>query len=158
LEVKLIGTVANRSAIGAKVRAHATIGGKSFWQLREIGNSGGYNSQPLLAHFGLGDATNVDTLRIEWPSGTVQEIHDVTPRQILTLTEPPRLWASVINGIPHFFVKAWPGMQCDIHSSIDLTNWLFLGTSTISNRTGLAEITATTTRNSNQRFYRAMLR
>jgi hypothetical protein len=36
-------------------------------------------------HFGLGDATKVDTLRIEWPSGTVQELKDVPANQILTV-------------------------------------------------------------------------
>ena len=77
LEIKRIGTLANRSGIGAKVRAHATIGGKSFWQLREIGNGGGYNCQPLVAHIGLGDAANVDTLRIKWPSGVSQTLTNV---------------------------------------------------------------------------------
>ena len=91
LKVNLVGTVSNRSAIGAKVRLRATIGGKTFWQMREITGGGGRWQQPLLAHFGLGDATNVDTLRIEWPSGTVQEFYNVAPRQHLTYTEPVRL-------------------------------------------------------------------
>jgi hypothetical protein len=91
LKVKLVGTVSNRSAIGAKVRLRATIGGKTFWQMREISGGGGRWEQPLLAHFGLRDATNVDTLRIEWPSGTVQEFYDITPKQHLTYTEPARL-------------------------------------------------------------------
>ena len=38
----------------------------------------------LVAHFGLGDATNVDLVRIEWPSGNVQELTDVAPDQMLT--------------------------------------------------------------------------
>lgn len=65
LEIKCVGTVSNRSAIGAKVRARASIAGKTFWQLREIKQGGGHNSAPLVAHFGLGDATNVEMLRIE---------------------------------------------------------------------------------------------
>ena len=28
-----------------------------------------YNGNNFIAHFGLGDATNVEVLRIEWPSG-----------------------------------------------------------------------------------------
>jgi len=66
------GTVSNRSAIGAKVRVHATIGGVPRWQMREIaaGTSyGGHNA--LEAHFGLGDATVADSIRVEWPSGMV---------------------------------------------------------------------------------------
>jgi hypothetical protein len=36
IKFKLEGVVSNRSAIGAKVRVWATIGGKSFWQMREL--------------------------------------------------------------------------------------------------------------------------
>src|SRR5207344_348521 len=76
LEVKLVGTVANRSGIGAKVRVKATINGKTFWQLREINNGGGWNIQTLVAHFGLGNVKDIEMLHIEWPSGTVQEVRN----------------------------------------------------------------------------------
>ena len=36
LKVKLDGRASNRSGIGAKVRAQATINGQTFWQMREI--------------------------------------------------------------------------------------------------------------------------
>jgi hypothetical protein len=39
------------------------------------------------AHFGLGDAMKVDTLRIEWPSGIVQELKDVAVNQQLEVVE-----------------------------------------------------------------------
>jgi len=89
LTVKLEGRWSNRSAIGAKVRVKAVIGGKPIWQLREISGGGGLGSQnDLRAGFGLGDATQVDLVRIEWPSAIVQEFYDVAPRQFLTLIEP----------------------------------------------------------------------
>ncbi|MCL4179541.1 MAG: ASPIC/UnbV domain-containing protein [Verrucomicrobia bacterium] len=92
LLVRLIGTVSNRSAIGAKVRVRATIRGQELGQLREISGGSGWSSQNnLRVDFGLGDATNVDLLRIEWPSGIVQEFRDLAARQILTVTEPLRL-------------------------------------------------------------------
>jgi hypothetical protein len=75
LVVKARGTTANRSAIGAKVRVHASIGGTGRWQMRETlaGTSfGGHNA--LEAHFGVGDAAVVDTLRIEWPGGGVDQL------------------------------------------------------------------------------------
>jgi hypothetical protein len=89
LNVKLVGTVSNRSGIGAKVRVNAFYRGEDRWQLREIsGGDGQENQQSLNAEFGLADATTIDTLRIEWPSGIVQEAHDLGPRQFLTVTEP----------------------------------------------------------------------
>src|SRR5204863_8840753 len=97
IKFRLAGTVSNRSAIGAKVRVKATIGGRTFWQMREINSGGGNNAVPLVAHFGLGNATNVETLRIEWPSGTVQEFHNAAQKLIWTIIEPPRLSATVLN-------------------------------------------------------------
>jgi enediyne biosynthesis protein E4 len=88
LLVRLIGTASNRSGIGVKIRARATLWGTDVWQLREIsGGSGKCSQNDLRAHFGLGDAAQVDLLRIEWPSGIVQEILNVPGRQILTVTE-----------------------------------------------------------------------
>jgi hypothetical protein len=158
LEVKLVGTVANRSAIGAKVRVHATIGGKTFWQLREINSGGGWNCVPLVVHFGLGDATNVDTLRIEWPSGTVQEFPNVAPKQILTITEPPRLLAATTNGVPEFILKGGRGFQYDIQASTDLAAWSSIGVLTITNLNGTALIVDTNPPALDHRFYRAVSR
>jgi hypothetical protein len=80
--------ISNRDAIGAKVRVLATIGGQPIWQMQEV--NGGYQVQnDTRLNFGLGDATNVDLVRIEWPSGVVQELTNVAVDQILTLWEPP---------------------------------------------------------------------
>ena len=84
---KLVGTRLNCSAIGAKVRLLATIRGKQCWQRRDL--SGGWDMQNgLRPHFGLGDATVVETVRIEWPSGIKQELRNLPARQFLTVTEP----------------------------------------------------------------------
>ena len=82
------GRISNKFGVGAKVRAKAFYAGKERWQMREItGGDGGYSSSPISAHFGLGDATKIDTIRIEWPSGIVQELRDVPIRQYLRVTE-----------------------------------------------------------------------
>ncbi|NQT97752.1 MAG: VCBS repeat-containing protein, partial [Candidatus Marinimicrobia bacterium] len=83
-----VGTTSNASAIGAKVRAKATINGSATWQLREITGQSGYLSQASLnAEFGLGDATIIDSIKVEWPSGIVQVLTNVTVDQFLTITE-----------------------------------------------------------------------
>jgi enediyne biosynthesis protein E4 len=160
IEVKCVGTRSNRSAIGAKVRVKATIGGKTFWQLREINTGNGWNQGALEAHFGLGNATNVETLRIEWPSGTVQDFQNVGARQYLTVTEPSRLLpatASADHPQP-FTLDGGRNMRYDIQTSTNLTDWLLLETVTITNLDGKALITDTNAQSSDHRFYRAVLR
>ncbi|MBX2821789.1 MAG: VCBS repeat-containing protein [Rhodothermaceae bacterium] len=83
------GTTSNRSGIGAKVYAKATIFGESYWQLRHISGSptGDRSQNSLRVHFGLGDATRIDSLRIEWPSGVIDETVDVPVDEFLIAQE-----------------------------------------------------------------------
>jgi hypothetical protein len=156
LTVKLIGTVSNRSAIGAEVRVRAFYRGTYRWQVRQIsGGSGWLSHNESDAHFGLGDATNAETVRIEWPSGTVQEFHNVAPRQFLSITEPPRLLANTTNGVPQFLLKGGRFMQYDIQGSTNLTAWAPIETLTITNLSGLAEIIDPNTP-ADRKFYRAV--
>jgi hypothetical protein len=79
LRIRCVGVTSTRSAIGARVRVKATIGGAPVWQLREISGQTGYNAQSsLIAHLGLGDATVVDSLVIEWPLGQV-DVYEQVP-------------------------------------------------------------------------------
>jgi hypothetical protein len=127
--LKLVGTASNQSAIGAKVRAQATIWGQSVRQIREI--SGTPFTGDLRVHFGLGDATNVTTLRVEWPSAIMQELTNVAANQILTITEPAQL---VPVGPREFQIRCWKGMRFEVEKSHDLQNWDSLGM--VTNETG----------------------
>jgi hypothetical protein len=88
LNVKCIGTVSNASAIGAKVRLKATIFGNPVWQLREITPAASYCVHHAFnAHFGLGDATVVDSIIVQWPSGIEETLVSVSINQYLTISE-----------------------------------------------------------------------
>jgi enediyne biosynthesis protein E4 len=126
----LEGTVANRTAIGAKVRIEASIGGKTVRQMREV-SSDYFTPDGLRVNFGLGDATNVDVVRIEWPSGIVQEIEDVAANQILKVTEPARLVPQSKGG---FQIQCWTGQSFEVQASTDLVNWTPVAT--VTNETG----------------------
>jgi len=153
LEVKTVGTVSNRSALGAKVRLRATIAGKTFWQTQEISAAIGYNTSPPVAHFGLGDAMNVEVLRIEWPSGIVQEIPGVASKQILTITEPARLFTTLTSGVPQFKLKGGRGLQYQIEASTNLNTWTVTTSVVITNLDGTIQIGDPVS--SSRRFYRA---
>lgn len=75
----------------------ATIGGTPVWQMREVSSQNSFNGHnSLFVHFGLGDATTVDSLLIEWRSGRVDRLADETADRLLELTEgeSPALVAS----------------------------------------------------------------
>ncbi len=88
INITCIGTTSNRSAIGAKVRIRATIGGQPVWQMREISSKTGYFAQnSMRAHFGLGDAAVVDTILVEWPSGQVDALFGAAANRFMSITE-----------------------------------------------------------------------
>lgn len=69
----LQGTTSNRFAVGALVRVKAQIGGTQVWQTREVSAHNSFQSQnDLRQHFGLNDATVIDSVQVRWPSGLVE--------------------------------------------------------------------------------------
>ncbi|MFO7445318.1 MAG: FG-GAP-like repeat-containing protein [Ignavibacteriaceae bacterium] len=82
------GTISNNSAIGSRVKVKASISGKDVWQIREITGSQGFRSfNDLRVHFGLGDASLIDSLVIEWPSREITIMEDVAVNQLITVNE-----------------------------------------------------------------------
>jgi len=72
VEIRLEGTRSNRDAIGTRVRL--TIAGKTMTRQVEAGS--GYASEAMLPiHFGLGQATKIEAVEINWPSGLVQRFN-----------------------------------------------------------------------------------
>jgi hypothetical protein len=80
---------------------------------------------------------------------------NIVPRQILTITEPPRLMAGITNGVPQITLQSWPGMQYDVQSSTDLANWSLLESLSVTNANGLTQIVITN-ETAEERFYRAV--
>ena len=150
--VTCVGTSSPRDGTGVKVRARATIRGQEMWQLRLI-NTGGtcWGGQSFVAHFGLGDAAQVDVLRIEWPSGTVQELSKVASKQYLTVTEPPRLSMREPGQLQ---IQCWKGVPCTIEASTNVLAWTTLATVTNLNLTGGIEWTDSSTPRPSACFYR----
>jgi hypothetical protein len=84
LQLKLNGTRSNSSALGAKVICRS----EKRTQVAYVANSVGYASaSDLRVHFGLGEERKV-SLEIHWPSGTVQQLKDVSSDQLLKIEEP----------------------------------------------------------------------
>ncbi len=84
LQIKLAGANKNTQGLGAKVFVYA----KGKMQYQEQMPSRGFQSSvsPIL-HFGLGDNSVIDSLRIVWLSGRQQLLRNVSANQLLTLQE-----------------------------------------------------------------------
>ncbi len=90
------GGETNASAIGARVEVVA--GGVT--QIQEVGGGYGHFGQQngLTLHFGLGDACDVERVRVRWPNAaaTVQEVPAVRANQLVRLrrgAQPAYPWA-----------------------------------------------------------------
>jgi enediyne biosynthesis protein E4 len=84
----LKGSISNYSAIGAKVKLKANINGNPVWQYREVSaqnNFDGQNSERV--HFGLGDASTIDSVIIIWPSGQQKILTNLSINNFYTEVE-----------------------------------------------------------------------
>jgi hypothetical protein len=84
LDIELEGTRSNRDGIGAWIKLQS----KSGVQYNHMTTSAGYaSSSDGPVHFGLGPDARADLIEIHWPSGTVQNLKDVTVDRVIKVKE-----------------------------------------------------------------------
>ena len=84
LKVKLVGTASNRTAIGARVYVRSG----RLLQVQEIHSQDSYLSvNDFRLHFGLGRATQVDSLLVEWPNTGSETFAGVGSDQLIYVKE-----------------------------------------------------------------------
>jgi hypothetical protein len=86
--VRLIGVKSNKAAIGARV----SVTTPDMTQIDEVRAGSSYlsTSDPRL-HFGLGSNPVMKKVEVRWPSGQIQEFHDVKADAIYELKEGQNL-------------------------------------------------------------------
>ncbi|RMG51445.1 MAG: CRTAC1 family protein [Acidobacteria bacterium] len=84
ITLRLVGTMSNRDAIGARVSV--TAGGRT--QVKEVRAGSSFLSMdsPWLT-FGLGEADHIESIGVVWPSGLSEEFEPPPVRQTITLVE-----------------------------------------------------------------------
>jgi enediyne biosynthesis protein E4 len=95
ITIKCVGEITNASAIGAKVFVKALINTIPVWQMREVSAQQSYCSENLYSHFGLGNATVIDSIIVKWPSGIVQSLTNTGINQLLTIVEDTLLFTGI---------------------------------------------------------------
>lgn len=95
LKIRFTYKPPNRLGIGTKVYSYH----QGVMQYKELYTVRGFqaSSEPML-HFGYGDATTIDSLRIIWPDRTSQVLKEVRANQTLVLS--PR------NEVPYSYEKS----------------------------------------------------
>jgi tetratricopeptide (TPR) repeat protein len=83
LNLRLIGTQSNRSAIGARICLHA--GGRK--QFRLVSGGSNFGCLPLEQHFGLGDIAGIDAIEVRWPNGLNQRFEGLEVNNTYEFTE-----------------------------------------------------------------------
>lgn len=84
VSVKAVGAKSNRTAIGAQIAV--TAAGRR--QVREVLGAASYISQSdLRQHFGLGSASHIDLLEVQWPSGQLDTARNLTADHFITVVE-----------------------------------------------------------------------
>ena len=79
------GSGSNADGIGARV--YLTAGGRR--QVQEVRAGSSYLSMDSInLEFGLGQADEIDTIEVLWPSGRTQTLRDIAANQTLEITEP----------------------------------------------------------------------
>ena len=87
LDVALEGAKSNRDGIGARIKVVTRSGGAQY---NHMTTSVGYASSSAgPVHFGLGADASAESIEIDWPSGAVQTLRNVTGDRVLKVKEQP---------------------------------------------------------------------
>jgi hypothetical protein len=86
ITVSVEGPPGHSTGAGARVQVEAGGRVQTRWLL--AGGTSLETSLPVEAHFGLGDAAQIDLLRVELPGSPAVELHDLPVRARLVVELP----------------------------------------------------------------------
>lgn len=93
LSVSLVGVESNKNGIGARISIYGAWG----IQIREVRSGESYGiSNALKQYFGIGAATEIDSMVISWPSGQVQTEYGIPINASLIIEEGSCLAAAPV--------------------------------------------------------------
>lgn len=85
IKIKTRGVQSNYYGVSARVEVHSN----GTMQIKDVtaGDSFCSQNELLNSHFGVGTATNIDSIIVRWPSGTVDVLDNIPADQIITIVE-----------------------------------------------------------------------
>ncbi len=99
LNMSLVGSQSNTTGLGAIVRLVCDPGNGEVTQTALMSsNSGNVLNRSAQLHFGLGQASIIDSLIVRWPSGSVQTLSSLSINQRLIIHETGEVVVSADDG------------------------------------------------------------
>lgn len=88
IKLDLVGTRSNRDAVGARVALELADANGRVRRLHTFVSSGGsFGASTLRREIGLGDAVEIRSVEVRWPSGTEQTFRGLEPGKLYRLVE-----------------------------------------------------------------------
>ena len=86
LRIKLRSKKSAPDGIGSWIEIKTNDGVKQYFEMRSGSNLGG--GDEIFAHFGLGTATSIDSIKVSWMSGAESILTNIGVDTLLTIREP----------------------------------------------------------------------
>lgn len=103
VQFKLVGVKSNKNGFGSHVYLYDSEGNV---QMREVdGGSSHGSSNSSIVHFGIGNATSVDSIKIIWTNGIEQTVEDITINQLNVIEENEEV--DVVNNVIDLSQLQW---------------------------------------------------
>ena len=88
VSINLEGIMANKAAVGSRLKVTFTENGKTRSVYRTVTSGGSFGSSPFKREIGLGQAQKIDELEIKWNgSGKVQKFQNIAANQFIKIRE-----------------------------------------------------------------------
>ena len=126
--------LSNRNGIGARVEISTGSGINEVIQIRDVRSGEGFRYMGSLnTHFGIGQATSINYIRIKWPSGIVDQINNPDINNHIIIEEASNT-LSIENTLVDNLIM-YPNPTRDI-LNLNLDNLLYNGKYTITDVSG----------------------
>ncbi|NDB03217.1 MAG: T9SS C-terminal target domain-containing protein, partial [Flavobacteriaceae bacterium] len=84
LTINTVGVESNRNGIGARITVTSDLGS----QIREVRSGEGFRLMSTLnTHFGLGQDDEITSITVQWPSGIIDTLDNVSVNQTIVIVE-----------------------------------------------------------------------
>jgi hypothetical protein len=88
IDISTQGTTCNKAAIGARLKVYFREDNKPRVVYRDVNSGGSFGANPLRQHIGIGRATSIDSIVINWPGDkTLQTLKNISPNHYISIVQ-----------------------------------------------------------------------